>query len=95
MLRCLTAYKPTGDTGALATQPRSLWRAYFCSFLLDNIHSTNDLIRELRRRPDLRALCGFEDDELPVRTTFNRFINRLKLHLDLVEQLVRQGWLTS
>ena len=83
LLNRLQAYRRYGRTGY---PPRALWRAYFCSFLL-NLSSTNDLIRILRHRPDLRALCGFEDDELPVRTTFNRFLNRLKLHVDLVEQI--------
>ena len=56
-----------------------------CSFLL-NLSSTNALIRELHNRPDLCRLCGFED-ELPVRTTFSRFLSRLLQHVDLVEQV--------
>lgn len=49
--------------------------------------STNDLIRRLQDEPALRAVCGF-GDQLPHRTTFNRFISRLSDHSDLVEQCI-------
>ena len=65
---------------------RSLWRAYVASFVF-NLGSTNDLIRMLRRARAGRRLCGF-GDRLPHRTTFNRFISRLALHPDLVEQSI-------
>ena len=51
-------------------------------FLLNLLH-TNALIRELDTNPVLKELCGFET--LPHRTTFNRFIQRLSHHADLVE----------
>ena len=63
---------------------RPLWRAYAASFLL-NLGSTNDLIRLLKRDREFRQLFGF-GNQLPHRTTFNRFISRLSYHDDLVEQ---------
>ena len=61
---------------------RALWRAYIASFVL-NLPHTNALIRRLEEDQDLRELCGFR--RLPHRTTFNRFIQRLSHHVDLVE----------
>lgn len=63
---------------------RPLWRAYVTSFVL-NLGSTNDVIRLLRRDPQIRRLCGF-GARLPHRTTFNRFVSRLADHPELVEQ---------
>ena len=60
-----------------------MWQAYVASFVLNFPH-TNALIRRLEEDSHLRHLCGFED-VLPHRTTFNRFIQRLSYHADLVE----------
>ena len=84
LLRKLRTYRRTGRTGHPL---RGLWRAYLCTFLL-NMRSTNDLIRELEDRPDLRIFCGLYT--LPDRSTFNRFIRRLSCHADLVEQVLAQ-----
>ena len=65
---------------------RPMWRAYLASFLL-NFDHTNDLIRSLEDNPALRQVCGF-DGPLPHRTTFNRFIQRLKQYNDLMESCV-------
>ena len=62
---------------------KTLWRAYLASFIL-NLPSTNELIRRLQEDSSLREVCGF-GDSLPHRTTFNRFINRLADHQDLIE----------
>ncbi len=61
----------------------ALWQAYVASFIL-NLPHTNALIRRLEDDLDFRHLCGF-NDVLPHRTTFNRFIQRLSYHADLVE----------
>ena len=63
---------------------RPFWLGYVASFYL-NLGSTNDLIRRLKDDKGLRKLCGFGDN-LPHRTTFNRFVSRLSHHADLVEQ---------
>lgn len=60
----------------------ALWRAYLASFIL-NLPHTNALIRRLEDSESLQAICGFV--QLPHRTTFNRFINRLADHRNLVE----------
>ena len=65
---------------------RALWRAYVASFVL-NLPHTNALIRLLDDSPALRVVCGFSGP-LPHRTTFNRFIQRLSHHSDLVEAVV-------
>ena len=61
----------------------ALWRSYVASFHL-NLPHTNALIRRLQDDADLRSLCGFEG-RLPHRSAFNRFIQRLSYHPDLVE----------
>ena len=81
LIERLTAYRPVGRRGYSL---RALWRAYLCTFFL-NLPHTNALIRELQNNSDLRQLCGF--GELPHRTTFNRFIQRLSRHADLVEKV--------
>ena len=63
---------------------RSMWLAYVAS-IIENMGSTNDLIRRLKTDGSFRTLCGFEG-RLPHRTTFNRFISRLSYHPDLVEE---------
>ena len=76
----LQDYRPTGRPGYPL---KALWRAYVASFIL-NLPHTNALIRRLEDEPDFRYLCGFLGP-LPHRTTFNRFIQRLSHHSDLVE----------
>ena len=71
-------------TGRPGYSPAAMWRAHIASFFL-NLSNTNDLIRLLEDDPNLRAICGLGDD-LPHRTTFNRFIQGLKDHPDLVDR---------
>ena len=66
---------------------KALWYSYVASFVL-NLPHTNSLIRRLEDNPDLRDLCDF--DVLPHRTTFNRFIQRLSYHANLVEACFTQ-----
>ena len=80
LLQRLEEYRPTGRPGYPL---KALWPAYVASFVL-NLPHTNTLIRRLEDEPDFRHLCGF-GDALPHRTTFNRFIQRLSHHVDLVE----------
>ena len=80
LLRELRAYRHTGRPGHPIS---ALWRAYVASFVL-NLPHTNALIRLLKDSPELRRLCGFFGP-LPHRTTFNRFVQRLTHHADLVE----------
>ena len=79
----LAALQPPYITGRPPYPARALWRAYVVSFVLNLAH-TNALIRRLGDETILRELCGFGDD-LPHRTTFNRFIQRLSHHAGLVE----------
>ena len=80
ILARLQEYRPTGRPGYPLV---ALWRSYVASFVL-NLPHTNALIRRLSEDAELRAICGF-GDPLPHRTTFNRFIQRLSHHSDLVE----------
>ena len=80
LLARLQEYRPVGRHGY---HLQALWRAYVGSFVLNLAH-TNALIRRLEDNPEFRALCGFAGP-LPHRTTFNRFIQRLSHHADLVE----------
>ena len=87
LLDCLRAYRPRA--GRPGFPLRAMWRAYVASFVM-NLPSTNALIRALRDDPRLRRLCGFDPnkDRLPTRRTFNRFIQRLDNHSDLVEAML-------
>ena len=75
--------RETRHNGRPGYDPRAMWRAYIGSFIL-NLPHTNALIRRLEDQPAFRHICGF-GDELPHRTTFNRFIRRLSERPDLVE----------
>ncbi len=79
LLERLQDYRHTGRPG---WSQRALWYAYAVSFLLD-LPSTNALIRRLEDDASLRAVCGF-GNELPGRRTFNRYVQRLAEHNDLV-----------
>ena len=81
LLSRLRQYRPR--QGRPGFPDHVMWRAYAASFLL-NLPHTNALIRALRNDPLLREVCGFR--ELPHRTTFNRFIQRVSNHADLIEQ---------
>ena len=62
----------------------AMFRAHLLRFLL-NLPSVNALIRRLQEDPRLRRLCGF-GQQMPHRSTFNRFYSRLSDHRDLVEK---------
>lgn len=64
-------------------------RAYLASYFL-NMRNTNSLIRRLQEDIVLRRICGFSSDSLPHRRTFNRFMDRLDLHYDLMEWCIDQ-----
>ena len=83
LLKRLLEYNPVEKAGRPGYPLKALWHSYVASFIL-NLPHTNALIRRLQDEPDLRHLCGF-GDVLPHRTTFNRFIQRLSYHSDLVE----------
>lgn len=64
---------------------RVMFRAYLASYLL-NMRNTNSLIRRLQEDSGLRDICGFSICEpLPHRRTFNRFVDRLQPHQDLID----------
>ena len=81
LLDRLQEYRPVGRKGYPI---RALWYAFVASFKL-NLPHTNALIRRLEDEEALRRICGF-GDQLPHRTTFNRFIRRLAEHTDLVAE---------
>ena len=62
---------------------QALRRGYVASFVL-NLPHTNALIRRLQDDLILRFICRF-GKSLPHRTTFNRFIQRMAHHADLVK----------
>ena len=72
-----------GRNGRPGYPVKALWYSYVAAFLL-NLPHTNALIRTLRDSPALSRQCGFSGP-LPHRTTFNRFIQRLSHHSELVE----------
>ena len=65
-----------------------LWRAYMLSFILD-MDCTNDLVRKLEENPSFVEACGFDMNRpLPSRWTFNRMINKLAIHPEMIEKLL-------
>ena len=65
---------------------QALWCSHVATFYFNMPH-TNALMRRLEDDAPLRAICGF-GDTIPHRTTFNRFVNRLKRHTALVESAI-------
>ena len=80
LIEKLWAYRWNGRPGYSLN---ALWRAHLLRHLL-NLPSVNALIRRLQDDPRLRRLCGF--DQMPHRSTFNRFFARLSHHQDLVDK---------
>jgi IS5 family transposase len=69
---------------------RAMLRAYLASYFL-NMRNTNSLIRRLQEDIALREICGFPNSKpLPHRRTFNRFMDRLGPHQDLVQWCIDQ-----
>ncbi len=81
LLRVLNAYRAKGGRRTYAIE--AFWRAYLMRYLL-NLSSINELHRRLENDLCLRQVCGF--DKLPERRTFNRFVERLSDHPDLVRK---------
>lgn len=64
---------------------RAMLRAHLASYFL-NMRNTNNLIRRLQEDIALREMCGFSSyGDLPDRRTFNRFMDRLGPHHELIE----------
>ena len=96
LLERLKQYRP--GKGRAGYSNVTMWRAYAVTFKL-HLGCTNDLIRALEDDPLLREACGF-GGELPHRTTFNRFIQRVGNHPALVERAmagmtteIKEKWL--
>lgn len=83
LLAYLNAYRWTGRKGYT---PVAMWRAILAKYVL-RLRFNRDLIAQLRASRQLRRLCGFRD-AVPSESTFSRFIARLALHHDLVDQAV-------
>ena len=81
------AYSPLGHPGY---SPEVMLRAYLASYAL-GVRSTNDLITQLENNPVLRVVCGFNIKRpLPHRTTFNRFMDKLIKHQNLVDECLNE-----
>ena len=69
---------------------RAMFRSYVLGFVMGDQY-VNDLIRLLHENSEAKELCGFA--ELPVRTTFNRFVSYMDRHSVVLEfamyQLIR------
>lgn len=64
---------------------RVMFRAYLASYFL-NMRNINSLIRRLQEDVVLRKICGFSSlMPLPHRRTFNRFMDRVEPHQDLIQ----------
>ena len=69
---------------------RSLWNSIIAGIVFQH-SSINSLIRELKRNPSLREICGFEPfQETPKSYIYSRFFKKLIKHYDLVEKIFYQ-----
>ena len=66
---------------------RAMFRAYVTGFVM-GFRYVNSTIRLLRDNAEVRAMCGFES--MPVRTTFNRFINNMQDYDHVVESAIAE-----
>jgi IS5 family transposase len=65
-------------------------KAYLAGYIL-GVRSTNDIIRRLQENPILAIVCGFDiTKQLPHRTTFNRFFNKLIRYQHLVDDCLSE-----
>ena len=66
---------------------RAMFRAYVTKFVM-GFKYFNSAIRLLRDNAEVREMCGFEN--LPVRTTFNRFVKNMQHYDDVIESAIAQ-----
>ena len=82
IVRKMAQYRANG--GPRTYSIRAMFRAYLLMYLL-NMASVSELWRKLDDDSVFRLLCGFS--KLPHRTTFDRFIARLRQHKNLVDEV--------
>lgn len=82
IIEVLASYRITGRKGYPL---ESLLRAYLVKSIL-NIRTTTNLVRRLEENPELRLRCGI--NQMPHRTTFQRFFYRLAKHRDLIDTCI-------
>ena len=87
LLDRLQEYRRTGRPGFPI---RAMWRAYVSKFVL-KVRFNLELLERLRGSRRLRAICGFQDDDVPSESAFSRFTTRLADHQALVEQCFRSA----
>ena len=71
-------------TGRPGYPIRAMLRLYLAKFLL-NIPHNNQLLDRFRQSPELREICGLEDD-VPSESALSRFASRLTEYQALVKQ---------
>jgi hypothetical protein len=69
---------------------RPMWNTMIAGIVFQH-QSINSLIRELNRNPLLKEICGFEPlSKVPKDYIFTRFLKKLMIHNDLLEQMFNQ-----
>jgi hypothetical protein len=80
------AFSPLGRFGY---RLEWLLKAVVASHYL-GVKSTAAIVRRLQEDEDLTLVCGFHPEDIPHRTTFSRFIGKLRRHQRLLDECLNQ-----
>jgi len=72
-------------TGRKGHPVRGMWSALVAGLLYE-CHSLAQVVRLLIRNKDVRTICGFGKDTIPSEDALGRFLKKLVIHEDLLEE---------
>ncbi len=75
-------------TGRKGHTVRGMWSALIGG-VLNQCHSLAEVVRLLKRDKDTRIVCGFGKDNIPSEDALGRFLKKLVVHEDLLEECFR------
>lgn len=72
-------------TGRKGYSVRGMWSALIAG-VLKQCHSLAEVLRMLERDKDTRIVCGFSKDKIPSEDALGRFLKKLVIHKELLEE---------
>jgi hypothetical protein len=75
----------TGRKGYLV---RGMWAALIAG-LINQCHTSADVVRLLKRDKETRLICGFSKDDMPGEDAFGRFLKKLVKHAAVFDECIQ------
>jgi IS5 family transposase len=58
--------------------------------IINQCHTTSEMVRLLKRDKEVRLICGFSKDDMPGDDAFGRFLKKLVKHADLFDECIEK-----